>query len=59
MTLEEAESILYRGGMDLAMSISELMISNFNVTSNEETKKKFMAMMTPEQIKAMKELHLL
>lgn len=59
VTLEEAESILYRGGMDLIMTISELMISNFNVTSNEETKKKFMAMMTPEQIKAMKELHLL
>lgn len=59
VTLEEAESILYRGGMDLVMSISELMFSNFNITSNEETKKKFMAMLTPEQKQALKEVNLL
>lgn len=51
-TLDEAEAILFAGGIDLIMEISDLIIDNFYSTTNEETLKKFQEMLTPEQKKA-------
>lgn len=58
ITLDEAENIMYKGGSDLMMAICDLMIRNFNVTSNEETKKKYLGMLTKEQKEILKEMGL-
>ncbi len=59
ITLDEAENIMYKGGSNLMMSICDLMIRNFNVTSNEETKKKYLSMLTDDQKKVLKQMQLL
>lgn len=51
-TLDEAESILFAGGMELIVEISDLIMDNFYSTTNEETLKKFQERLTPEQKKA-------
>lgn len=58
ITLEEAQNIVYRGGLDLIQEIFILIIDNFLESSNEETKKKFQAMMTSEMEEAYKALKL-
>ena len=55
-TLDEAMGIIYAGGQGLIIEISNLIYENFNVSSNEETKKKLMGMLTPEQKSAMKQM---
>lgn len=42
VTLEEARAIVVGGGEGLAAEVTNLMIENFMLVSNEETKKKFM-----------------
>lgn len=58
ITLDEAENIMYKGGSELMMSVCELMIRNFNVTSNDETKKKYLAQLTEEQKKVLEQMGL-
>ena len=55
-TLDEAMGIIYAGGQSLVIEISNLMYENFMSSSNEETKKKMMGRLTPEQKTAMKTL---
>ena len=59
ISLEEAQSILYMGGGDLLLEITESLINNFNMTSNEETKKKYQALLTTEQTEILKAMNLL
>jgi hypothetical protein len=42
ITLPEAESIVIGGGEELAVEIANLMIDNFMVSADENSKKKFM-----------------
>lgn len=55
-TLEEAEQILYRGGIQLLTEIAECTMANFQVLSNEETKKKLKSMLTKTMTKQQVEI---
>lgn len=56
ITYEEAQVIVWKGGLSLVGEIFILLIENFLSTSNEETKKKFQAMLTEEMETAIETL---
>jgi hypothetical protein len=45
ITLDEALEMTYMGGMELVMEIANSVVRNFDIRGNEESKKKFKAMM--------------
>lgn len=42
ITLDEAKSLIYMGGEDLAVEVTNCIIDNFLNTADEDSKKKFM-----------------
>lgn len=42
ITLDEAKSLIYMGGEDLAIEVTNCIIDNFLATADEDSKKKFM-----------------
>lgn len=63
ITLEEALQIMYMGGTELAIQVGESLINNFNLKTNEASKKKFLsflkANLTKEQIQMLKSRNLI
>lgn len=60
MTLDEAQTILLMSGQDLLFEIARLLIDNFNLKTNPETKKKFKKalreMMTSKEYESLERL---
>ena len=60
MTLDVAESLLLTSGQDMLFEIARLLIDNFNVKTNEETRKKFQQalkkMTTKEEYQSLQDL---